>query len=512
VHFNVTSSACDANTQSSVEALLLTQTHTLPERISVEALPGGGCVVVATFLPQRSSSAPSLTAIESSLHNLTLAEGVQVVQVEQVPVNASWLDGASPSTVKPGVFAGIISGVLAGVGATCLAFFWWLRVSTRRRRNGLLLAERELSRVLDKSSPLSDGRTHAYDIFLSYRVATDSELVERLYDKLTALGVRVWWDVKCLPSGKPWEEGFADGLFHSAMIVPVISQAAIASWASLNGASRCDNLLLEVRMALELVGRGEIARVCPVLVGDLEWVEGHGELYADFFRAGVPTCPDVAVDAVERKATEHLQRAGKAGLDTPMPVDAVLAELLRHQGVKLVGVKRQALEHMVHTLGCHHSDLDRRTSATDAHSDSGGAVQHTQDASVADGSTARTGWSLLRKTYSSARRPRLTRLEQPPSPRYEGMTAAELSVLPPTSDRPSAPCESETERVAPRNLRRESQSHADGARPRGESMRIFRDRPDGLQSDTTIEEVQKEAGDEARRLAAARKAVDARRV
>jgi hypothetical protein len=41
-----------------------------------------------------------------------------------------------------------------------------------------------------------------YDVFLSYRVASDAILAERLNDKLTARGVRVWWDQKCLPQGQ----------------------------------------------------------------------------------------------------------------------------------------------------------------------------------------------------------------------------------------------------------------------------------------------------------------------
>jgi len=31
-------------------------------------------------------------------------------------------------------------------------------------------------------------------VFLGYRVVLDANLVERLYDKLKAAGVNVWWD------------------------------------------------------------------------------------------------------------------------------------------------------------------------------------------------------------------------------------------------------------------------------------------------------------------------------
>ena len=37
------------------------------------------------------------------------------------------------------------------------------------------------------------GEEAEYDIFLSYRVATDAETVETVYNALTKLGQRVFW-------------------------------------------------------------------------------------------------------------------------------------------------------------------------------------------------------------------------------------------------------------------------------------------------------------------------------
>ena len=75
-------------------------------------------------------------------------------------------------------------------------------------------------------------------IFLSYRVHSDQPLVRLLYERLLAHKLSVWWDVECLKPGQPWEDGFADGLFGSAIFVPVLSKAALASFATLAGASR----------------------------------------------------------------------------------------------------------------------------------------------------------------------------------------------------------------------------------------------------------------------------------
>jgi serine/threonine protein kinase/ankyrin repeat protein len=70
-----------------------------------------------------------------------------------------------------------------------------------------------LTRVL--AHPFLSGRKVArlvgekakYDVFLSYRVASDSAHVERLYALLTAQGFKVYWDKLCLEPGVDWEQG-----------------------------------------------------------------------------------------------------------------------------------------------------------------------------------------------------------------------------------------------------------------------------------------------------------------
>ena len=62
-------------------------------------------------------------------------------------------------------------------------------------------------------------RWRRVQVFLSYRVDTDLELVEQLYPRLKALRLRVWLDRKELKEGLDWEAGFADGLFGSQVFV-----------------------------------------------------------------------------------------------------------------------------------------------------------------------------------------------------------------------------------------------------------------------------------------------------
>jgi hypothetical protein len=184
-----------------------------------------------------------------------------------------------------------------------------------------------------------------FDVFLSYRVASDALLAEKLYDKLSALGLKVWWDAKCLPPGLPWEEGFADGLFASKVFICILSKASLAPLANLSADSRCDNVLLELLLSLTLNRRGEVTRIFPVLVGEVEHHPDLGTLHGDFFTGGgVPTCGDVVVDSVIAKAADHLTRAGKQTLDEDLSVKAILEGILAHQGAKLMGAQRQAIE------------------------------------------------------------------------------------------------------------------------------------------------------------------------
>ena len=71
------------------------------------------------------------------------------------------------------------------------------------------------------------GEKPKYDVFLSYRVASDSHHVEKLYNLLIAQGFKVYWDKFCLEPGVDWEQGFCEGLVSSRAFVPLLSRDAI---------------------------------------------------------------------------------------------------------------------------------------------------------------------------------------------------------------------------------------------------------------------------------------------
>jgi hypothetical protein len=99
-----------------------------------------------------------------------------------------------------------------------------------------------------------------FDVFLSYRVASDQDVAEMLFDTLeTRHGLKVFWDKKCLKLGQRWEEGFVTGLHNSLCVVAVVSPAALKDWELLVEGSKCDNVLLEHTLALQLHNQGQVS-------------------------------------------------------------------------------------------------------------------------------------------------------------------------------------------------------------------------------------------------------------
>jgi serine/threonine protein kinase/Leucine-rich repeat (LRR) protein len=184
------------------------------------------------------------------------------------------------------------------------------------------------------------GELPKFDVFISYRVASDSDHATMLYDALRKLVVEdktcqsgsrpllVWLDKHCLLAGQPWEEGFCDGLVNSACFVCLLSRNAInhpekawQNFSRLEEGSRCDNVLLEWRLALELRDRHLIEGVFPVLIGDKQIQQVASDdgtcvservKYTNYFPTGCHPSgiPDVVISSVESKVREHLDRHG----------------------------------------------------------------------------------------------------------------------------------------------------------------------------------------------------------
>jgi hypothetical protein len=193
------------------------------------------------------------------------------------------------------------------------------------------------------------GQPAQYDVFLSYRVASDSEHVEALYDSLCGVGLRVWYDKKCLKPGASWAEGFVNGLIKSRIFVPILSRGAInnsseirMNFAMASEDSPCDNVLLEQRMALELAARDLTEAIYPIMFGDKDTKTGeHGEvLYTNYFAAGCHPkfTSDTIIHSVEDALDGHLNRAclGSPLLEG-MSVAKTLQKICENQGCVVEG-------------------------------------------------------------------------------------------------------------------------------------------------------------------------------
>lgn len=158
--------------------------------------------------------------------------------------------------------------------------------------------------ITGKRSSRLVGEEAKFDVFLSYRVASDLQHTQRLYELLTERGIKVWWDKECLEVGKQWEEGFCQGLVQSKIFVPIVSKEGLQNMVQLEPDSRCDNVLLEYRMALDLMQLGLLELIMPVGVGtDGAWTWPTGNVSSS------------QVKKVEEKMVEHMAREG---LGTPV--------------------------------------------------------------------------------------------------------------------------------------------------------------------------------------------------
>ena len=196
-----------------------------------------------------------------------------------------------------------------------------------------------------------DDSNEKMGCFLSYRVSSEAKLVSNLFYRCRSLGMNMWWDHVCLRDGVAWEDGFVDGLMACSVYVPVLSKSGLARFSDLTSSSPVDNLFLEMRIAVELLDRGEIERIFPILVGDLKHIQELGDIYTDFFQAGsAPICPDVSITSVEVKATEHLKAAGLGELRQNGSVKRVLDVVLSHNGHRLEGKEMDTVDKAVARL------------------------------------------------------------------------------------------------------------------------------------------------------------------
>jgi serine/threonine protein kinase/Flp pilus assembly protein TadD len=199
---------------------------------------------------------------------------------------------------------------------------------------------------------------YRYDVFISYRRFSELDLARSLHKKLTDRKLAVFLDEREIPLGGNFREEFCGSIALTRVFVPLLSRAAIdvqlgspagaprppaGPWCELTKASvPIDNVLLEHRVAFELMGRGRshnastggaaaafagpparLQNVCPVFVGPLDHASAAAELASGARDVSVkrlsywktaprPPPEGVVVEAIELEMREILTCLGLA--------------------------------------------------------------------------------------------------------------------------------------------------------------------------------------------------------
>jgi hypothetical protein len=95
------------------------------------------------------------------------------------------------------------------------------------------------------------------------------------------------------------------------------------NFSKLTADSKCDNVFLEHRLAVELQGLGLIEKVFPVFIGDVDAATGQ---YGNYYGGKCnPSLPSVAVKSVEEKILHHME---SQALGTPLEPDRTVLSVV----------------------------------------------------------------------------------------------------------------------------------------------------------------------------------------
>ncbi|KAJ3110621.1 NACHT, LRR and PYD domains-containing protein 14 [Phlyctochytrium bullatum] len=108
------------------------------------------------------------------------------------------------------------------------------------------------------------AQEYKYDFFISYRVASDSNLARELNLQLNLLGYKAFLDQVELKDGEDWRKGFVNGLKRSKVVVLLVSKGCIERMKTSD--INIDNVLLEWETAICAEQLG-LCSVIPVMIG-----------------------------------------------------------------------------------------------------------------------------------------------------------------------------------------------------------------------------------------------------
>ena len=104
------------------------------------------------------------------------------------------------------------------------------------------------------------------------------------------------------------------------------------NFSKLEVGSRCDNVFLEHRLAVELRNLGMLEKIFPVMIGDPDGPIPAAN-YGSFFGENcLPVGPDTHVESVEAKLVHHLDSMALGlPVETNKTVKAVITDIMACQ-------------------------------------------------------------------------------------------------------------------------------------------------------------------------------------
>lgn len=82
--------------------------------------------------------------------------------------------------------------------------------------------ERRVNERLAQKNKNNAVQRYETDVFLSYS-RRDKEVVKRLYDALSSIGLRVWFDDDSIPPAEDWESKVLKGILNTRLFIPLLS-------------------------------------------------------------------------------------------------------------------------------------------------------------------------------------------------------------------------------------------------------------------------------------------------
>lgn len=82
--------------------------------------------------------------------------------------------------------------------------------------------EERVSKRLEELKKDKTGHQYDTDVFISYS-RRDSEIAKRIYDALTEVGIRAWYDIRDIPGGSSWKQTFLKGVLNTRLFIPILS-------------------------------------------------------------------------------------------------------------------------------------------------------------------------------------------------------------------------------------------------------------------------------------------------